>query len=699
MIETKIHVGKKGHEQPNPGAVFSKGDLLAFTGGPKGKVPVFSYDFLRDYRDKAPVFDGFIVRELLASMWEQKELDLGEFDTVSIPQAKVMDSKGFFQFEVGKGFPAASQRYLNWMHTKVRIEGDRANDAWQAHAYCHRPVLLEYELKRDLRASEAARLKDAWTSNKATGELGLSIEVDVEPGGAIDRPETAHTFLPFPFLDERCGKKGKHLVMLYVTTPHRRRLKVRLVPAGVAKVPPYMGLNLPGSVSIEVSTIDSLVTYRTDDQKGGVLSGLFEGSPLVSIESLSALETRQKQLEEDSQKYEIVTARDQGKFVLSFIPEFGTMLSAGWELSLRLVDYEASGKRKAEPVWRGKALELGAAILTEILEKVLKAKGAKLWDKIKDPTKYLSGDAKAAGSYLDRLDNDLKALEDRIKAHTSPFKRSAEFQKDPRVRDQLVLVRLRKREWGLKAGKDGFEVRAVAEEEVAEAFFVRPVDLSTTTKAPFHYCFGPRGGLLERDDAGADSSIDKWERHFFDALRDYKGAVPEEQSVDEYVRWLSDTQHLAGTPFSAPVKEYLAENGSKLVGFVGKHGGLPKEGPVTGAARANLLAYSAVKHLWDYLNVTIIQCPACGHEMQLNWGWCPYHGRLEGMSGLSGSKGWWDEFVAEMGNENSPWAVNDKATGEVKAASKATILQYLKEASFKDATRLLVHCSQFIVIK
>ena len=74
-----------------------------------------------------------------------------------------------------------------------------------------------------------------------------------------------------------------------------------------------------------------------------------------------------------------------------------------------------------------------------------------------------------------------------------------------------------------------------------------------------YYCFGESGGLLERDDGGADGCIDIWESRYFKSLADYKTAVPDELSVDQYFAWLTDPVHLAALPFSRSLKAYFAE--------------------------------------------------------------------------------------------------------------------------------------------
>jgi len=562
-----------------------------------------------------------------------------------------------------------------------------------------------------------------------------------KPKGGGSGKDLGRAFLPFPFLDKRCGKEGKHLILLYVTLPHWGGFRISLASAGVVETPPWMGLNLRGVVAVDVATIDSLVTYRTDDIHKKTLSGLFEGNPLVSIESLTPLETRQKALDADTRKYANITARDQGKLILTFIPAYGPMLAAGWELGLRLVDYQASGKN--EPVYRGKMIELGVTILAEVLGRMLKMREAtaKAAEKTasalrssaapaaevelaveaaeqaasralglkwtsSDSGKAIFNSAKGGGAYLDKVDNDFRDLELRIQAHDSPFKRSAEFQKDPRVKDQVVLIRLRKQEWELKADVGGFIGVAPRMEEVAEVFFVRPVDLSMNSKLPFYYCFGPTGGFLERDDGAADCSIDIWERKYFESLIKYKNAVPDELSVEEYLAWVSDSGHLDATPFSETLKAYFAANAAAFAKgpALARKLAVSKEALEEGSREYNdALVFQAGMHLLSYLNATFLKCPSCMRDMQHNWGWCPYHPKIGDeileLPDWNKSGSWHDEFLEEImkTDDKAPWKVVEAE--KRFAAGSFTIESYFKRVPSHKGTRLFVHCSEFIVIK
>jgi hypothetical protein len=325
-----------------------------------------------------------------------------------------------------------------------------------------------------------------------------------------------------------------------------------------------------------------------------------------------------------------------------------------------------------------------------------------------DSGKAIFNSAKGGGAYLDKVDNDFRDLELKIQAHASPFKRSAKFQEDPRVKDQVVLIRLRKQEWELKADVGGFIGVAPRMEEVAEVFFVRPVDLSMNSQLPFYYCFGPTGGFLERDDGAADCSIDIWERRYFESLIKYKNAVPDELSVEQYLAWVSDRGHLDATPFSESLKAYFAANAAAFANgpALARKLAASKEALGEGSREYNdALVFQAGMHLFSYLNATFLKCPSCMQDMQHNWGWCPCHPRIEKeileLPDRNKSGSWHDEFLKEIMKDGrgSPWTVPRDDGRERDAPGGLTIESYFKRVPSHKGERLFVHCSEFIVIK
>lgn len=485
-----------------------------------------------------------------------------------------------------------------------------------------------------------------------------------------------------------------------------------------------------------------LATYSAKDRAGATLNGLFEGNPIVSVESLTPLEMRQRNLEEDTTKYAFLTAREQGKLLLSFIPSYGAVAGAAWELGVNLLESRSGGG----PLSRWKVLELGSVILAEILGTILKVRSAAAADTIAGAAKAATGEAvegaaktlsdklgaavdsvlrtatsstagkqffagaASTSSYLDKLDNDFQDLELRIESHVSPFKRSARFQKDPRVRDQVVLMRLMRHESALRANAGGFIVATPTVEEVAEVFFVRPVDLEMNSAHPFHYAFGLNGGLLERDESGPWCSLDEWERGYFKALLDYKRKVPDARTIEDYFKWLTEPALLAETPFSAAFKEYVRANAAKLRKLPALQAQSMAANGAKGVSKgseayADLLMLAATTHLWAYLNTAAIKCPSCGADMQLNWGWCPYHPQVNRQNYTlrdeDGSGSWKDEFIADLKNaaEGSMWRLNETEFGRDMAVGLLRIVDYLERIPAHKPERLFVHCSEFIVIK
>jgi hypothetical protein len=101
--------------------------------------------------------------------------------------------------------------------------------------------------------------------------------------------------------------------------------------------------------------------------------------------------------------------------------------------------------------------------------------------------------------------------------------------------------------------------------------------------------------------------------------------------------------------------------------------------------------YSAL-HVWNYLNMTIVQCPSCGRPMQLNWGWCPYHPverpqdtHLRDFADENNDGSWKDDFLKWLDNESD-------------AKNRRPLEDYLRNTDPTNKLRILVHRSEFLVV-
>jgi hypothetical protein len=93
-------------------------------------------------------------------------------------------------------------------------------------------------------------------------------------------------------------------------------------------------------------------------------------------------------------------------------------------------------------------------------------------------------------------------------------------------------------------------------------------------------------------------------------------------------------------------------------------------------------------------------------DMQHNWGWCPYHPRIEKeileLPDLNKSGSWRDEFLREImkTEDDSPWSLPGEDVPERRVgAGSLTIKRYFERVPPHKGERLFVHCSEFIVIK
>jgi hypothetical protein len=729
-IEAEIVTHTSRAPQPKANVAIdpkSLGHIKNAQYGKASKLAVLTFDMLADYTGHVPSRTGIGTVTIVHDIWEQKEIDLAEYQSISIPQADLRSENGSHVMRLGKGFPfpGGAQSFLpGWLHTKVALEADPTDCRWQAHPYAHRPLILSYELERNLRAEEEKKLLEGWRSGKPEDTLAIELTflADV-PGSAASQFDMV---LPFPFLDSKCGKAGKHLALLYLTSPYGGSLWATIRANGLIQNPPTNGNilgNAPDSqggakrqfraVKLQMIGTPSLVTYRTLDADNRPLSGLFDGNPLVSLESMTPLETREKLVAADTRKFEYDSAAAGGKFILSFLPTWGSAAGSTWELAVKWADH-LSDKSKNPSFFAkwSKSVEVGSEVVKTVLSELLKKKGIKWVDANRDWAKsandFLFGDLKATAGYLDKLNNDLGALRNKIATEISPLKRSAEFQKSPFERDELILMCLLKKEWALAPDSKGLAASLKPPEEVLTAFFVRPVNLPTGTRTPFIYCFGPQGGLLERADPSKSCSIDEPRMEFLSLLRDYKKQIEWEQSnapgaarrateqtLESHLQWLTDPSHISATGFNKNLKEFFAAHAGELAAASGQRGelvGVAKiEDEEQAAALGRLLA---TFHLWRYLNATEIVCPACGNIMQMNWGWCPYHpaddqGTLRTIPDANQSGSWEDEFLEYLARSAGHGGLGNPRLAE-----------YLRSAPLKDNRgRLLVHCSQFMIRK
>jgi hypothetical protein len=138
--------------------------------------------------------------------------------------------------ELGKGIPGLDRwgwsqsggpsRFLGALHSRVRVESYRGD--WEAHPYCQRPLLLSYELDRDLADNEAAFLEETWADRDEPSRLSLNALVlcfELPPG---DQPIQGDRFLRTPAVACRVRPPGPQGTRL--------RFQSRLKPAGIGEL-------------------------------------------------------------------------------------------------------------------------------------------------------------------------------------------------------------------------------------------------------------------------------------------------------------------------------------------------------------------------------------------------------------------------------------------------------------------------------
>src|SRR2546429_458442 len=132
------------------------------------------------------------LQDMVFNVLDVKDLDFSTFKTISIPdgELKTSDGKLIALFGNGLACHGATDPFRPTMHTKIETAGARGG-IWQAHAYCHRPLLIFYELEQDLN-QRAMELIHAGENDPSKG-----VQIYVSSLDAEGRPQKARLSMPF----------------------------------------------------------------------------------------------------------------------------------------------------------------------------------------------------------------------------------------------------------------------------------------------------------------------------------------------------------------------------------------------------------------------------------------------------------------------------------------------------------------------
>ena len=554
-----------------------------------GVLGVSGQDACIDYGAQAEV-----EREFRGDVIEQRGLDLGAAASLSVePAGRLESTTGEFVARIGKGLPETP--FVPPVHTKTYVDFDDGESVWQAHPYCHRPLIVSYELERDLSEAEI----EAW--NEAPPQLavvpymrgldGVGGRVRVE---VLIREATQAT-------------EGTHVRLVYLTTPYCMRIGVE----------PQELFDVAGPSHRNSQEVWSF-NYRADVHDFSTLrpieDGLFAGGPVISADYLTLPELREEQLAYLRQQYGLKEAQITGSFLLSLIPDFGDVASTTFEA---LMDQVGQGSFARV---RGASVEIVKTVLG-----IMFGKKSAIGEGVSDGL----GTAKGAATMLRRTESTLGRISEQLSNWASPFRLG---QDGLQPKDAVVLMAGERQRRRLTCTPDGIDcTRNQGEGDVA-VVYDRTVDPGEAGSAerPYHIPMGPTASRIERGDTAEATRM----------------ANSIAEPMDAFLTAVRETERMADDIFDGQSQMGSAQHREGLTRVVER---LTAPGH-TPALNENLMAYmrtsetlrtsldqpfspdddeagaaEAFAHLWMSIDLSITRCPACERLMDPNWGWCPYH--------------------------------------------------------------------------
>jgi hypothetical protein len=578
-------VGPFGEQQPHRptlNGVYqpqSDPDALPFrTDGDRAKLTLMGYEAVDPYPDPDPDWLSPLERsDMVCDVIEHREVDLGDCASLHVQSESgewtMEDPGGNLLARIGKGLPAEdpSERFVPPTHLRTIVDYDEEKDDWQAHAYCHRPVLVTYELERDLRASE----REAW--NEQPPEL----VIDRVPGD-WEREEAR---LPLEITEEQ-ATAGVHVRLLYFTTGSN--LSVRVEPHDLFE------RNDAIRRRNRFSTVSFNSVERTDGGERAFTTyepasdGLFKGSPLIGYDALTFAEWRRGMIDELQDKIENTTVQKSGSFLLGLLPGPFSGLSAVWEYAVETVTREESGRGPGAAI----------ALMQMLVGTVFKMDG--VWHAASE--KALST-ASGTATLLRMVDDGLASTRERLDALKSPFL----LGRTEKPGDAVLLMNATAHERRLRISQGAIAYETETHEQQGVVFFDRRFDPSDAGRSeePYHVQIGPNAGRLQRPAGQARGAMAEHVNAFLDGVQQTQAYLQSEFEAPE--------THSAATEIDqlATIARAIAE-GTAPIDLSPTVAAFAREQQVAdrieqGALqRAEITEAKAFLHLWRSIDVAII---------------------------------------------------------------------------------------------
>ncbi|MBD3317961.1 MAG: hypothetical protein GF344_19425, partial [Chitinivibrionales bacterium] len=437
-----------------------------------GKVEVLSHDFLKDYREEdLPIGPTHPV-------YEQKIIDFADCKTIQVlaPTDPTLKYKGAIIGSIGKGLAGltGSDRLFPPCHTEVYVD-EIPDEKYYGYRYCHRPLLVCFEIQRDLTEKEHASLADK----------ALTFRLVIEHEGHFDKETGKPEMVDIPVkvnLDDLSVEgsiAGTHAVVVYLT------LAWGGIRVSVKSDTPQLDFynmtapNYPFS-TLRAFSVDSMhakeiTLFRPEP------TGLFAGNPIIVADDFRRIDIKNRAIAAAFEKYGKEATKEAGKFVAGLIPVLGGSLGNVWEMGVEVLD--------------GKIKDLKADKYTELVNGIASGLFVDILKKDDYGALFkLSGKGVAMMVVAEKLNKLYADLMKAINEESSSFVRGMPFGKCEQDTLYFMAVIKKSFTWDTKA----CAYTAVKEKPNAViAVCNRQIDSNGNV---FHYQFGDEGGLLTRED-------------------------------------------------------------------------------------------------------------------------------------------------------------------------------------------------------
>jgi hypothetical protein len=618
----------------------------------RGKIELVVHDYLADYYTKFK--DNALITN--KPICEQKILDINKFASITIaPESELTDKSNKLIAKVGRGIPGHG--FIGFCHNKVHMDGQKDRSFWETHTIAHRPLLIVYELERDLSKEEIEFLKNE------------PLKADLVFWQTV-APVTVQYALP---IDLTSGiKAGKHLIAVYLDS-NLYSVKVNIIASTIIPT-----MNRTGFYDNKGTLNGFSAAFKTDWEYTLYAlenEGLFQENPVIIIDDFSKEERDATKIRKAVKSHNDKTKKASVSLLLSIIPKYGDVAAAGWEIGF--------------DIFNGTKIEGNA--YSDITKKALSALIKEYLGK-KDPSKLfqtnkLAGQVLPIVSYLFKMNQLSQAMHETVKQTKSPFIQGRAFGDDDR--DSLFLMAVTTR--NITINKDTFK-SAVSDPITDSVSLFMNREIVVESYDPFNIQFGETAGLLERSDYNQEDSVAVWRSGYLGKLgklRDNLDKLKENGSVVEYLSKL--VLNNAGQNLSTMLKGVGANK--KLITYTeSSEFSKSIDAKIRGSnvTEEDIVRFSAMLNLMKYIDAVFACCPACGNTVSLSWGWCPYHATAELLPQLKDRDGdgkLKEEFVRYLKNDFIEKRFNDPKISEILMDSQLNT----------NRGRLLVHWTEFLV--